>query len=49
MCKKVVTTETVTRTVPDPAVLATVPMVEVTQDVENVEWVCEPLLATEGA
>ncbi|PRY35299.1 hypothetical protein [Umezawaea tangerina] len=45
VCEKVVTTETVTRTVPDPAVLATVPLVEVTETVENVEWVCKPLLA----
>jgi hypothetical protein len=48
VCEKVVTTETVTRTVPDPVVLATVPTVEVTEDVETVEWVCKPLLATDG-
>jgi hypothetical protein len=46
VCRKVVTgTRTVTRTVPDPEALAKVPMVEVTEDVEDFEWVCEPVLA----
>lgn len=44
VCERVVTgTETITRTVPDPTV--EVPMVEVTETVETVEWVCAPLLA----
>jgi hypothetical protein len=45
VCERVVTgTETVTRTVPEPAALAAVPTVEVTEEVERVEWVCRPLL-----
>ncbi len=48
VCERVVTgTETVTKTVPDPEQLAAVPMVEVTEVVEHVEWVCPPLLAAE--
>jgi uncharacterized protein related to proFAR isomerase len=48
VCERVVIgTETVTKTVKDPAVLATVPDVEVTETVEKVEWVCKPLLAAE--
>lgn len=44
VCRRVVTgTREVTETVPDPDV--EVPTVEVTRTVENVEWVCEPLLA----
>jgi hypothetical protein len=44
VCERVVTgTETVTRQVPDPSVV--VPTVEVTEVVEQVEWVCSPLLA----
>ena len=44
VCERVVTgTETVTRTVPDPTV--EVPMVEVTETVETVEWRCRPILA----
>lgn len=44
VCERVVTgTETVTRMVPDPAV--EVPLVEVTEEVERVEWRCSPLLA----
>jgi hypothetical protein len=43
VCERVVTgTREVTKTVPDPAVV--VPMVEVTETVEDVEWVCGPLL-----
>ena len=42
VCERVVTgTETVTRLVPAPDA----PMVEVTETVETVEWVCQPLLA----
>lgn len=45
VCERVVTgTETVTRTVPDP----TAPLVEVTETVEQVEWVCRPLLADQS-
>jgi DhnA family fructose-bisphosphate aldolase class Ia len=44
VCERVVTgTETVTKQVPDPAA----PLVEVTEEVEKVEWVCRPLLAAE--
>lgn len=46
VCERVVTgVETVTKTVPDPEALAAVPTVEVTEQVETVEWVCRPLLA----
>jgi len=46
VCERVVTgVETVTKTVPDPAALAAVPQVEVTEQVETVEWICRPLLA----
>lgn len=46
VCERVVTgTESVTKTVPDPEALAAVPTVEVTEEVETVEWVCRPLLA----
>jgi hypothetical protein len=48
VCERVVTgTKTVTKTVPDPEALATVPTVEVTEEIEQVEWVCRPLLAAE--
>lgn len=48
VCERVVTgVETVTKTVPDPEALAAVPTVKVTEEVEQVEWVCRPLLATE--
>lgn len=44
VCKRVVTgTREVTKTIPDPDV--EVPVVEVTEVVEDVEWVCTPLLA----
>lgn len=50
VCERVVTgVETVTEQVPDPELLAAVPTVEVTREVETVEWVCRPLLATEQA
>lgn len=48
VCERVVTgVETVTKTVPDPEALAAVPQVEITEDVELVEWRCRPLLASE--
>jgi hypothetical protein len=48
VCERVVTgTETTRKTVPDPAKLADVPLVEVEETVETVEWVCKPLLAAE--
>lgn len=48
VCERVVVgTETVTKTVKDPELLATVPDVEVTEEVEIVEWQCKPLLAAE--
>lgn len=46
VCTRVVTgTEVVTREVPDAEALAAVPTTTVTETVETVEWVCEPLLA----
>jgi hypothetical protein len=46
VCKRVVTgTREVKKTIPDPMV--TVPTIEVTETVEDVEWVCEPILAAE--
>jgi hypothetical protein len=45
----VVGTEKVTKKVPDPAKLAEVPEIEVTETVEQVEWVCRPLLGVDGA
>lgn len=49
VCERVVVgTETVTKTVKDPEILATVPEVEVTEEVEIVEWQCRPLLAAEA-
>lgn len=46
VCERVVVgTTPVTKTVPDPEALAAVPTIEVTEDVEQVEWVCRPLLA----
>lgn len=48
VCERVVTgTREVTKTIPDPKV--TVPVVEVTETVEDVEWVCSPLLADKAA
>jgi hypothetical protein len=48
VCERVVTgVKTVTETVPDPEALAAVPTVEVTHEVETVDWVCKPLLAAE--
>jgi hypothetical protein len=46
VCERVVTGKTtVTKQVPDPDALAAVPLVEVTEEVETVEWKCRPLLA----
>lgn len=46
VCERVVLgTKPVTKKVPDPAQLAAVPLVEVTEEVEQVEWICRPLLA----
>lgn len=46
VCERIVTgIETVTKTVPDPAALAAVPTIEVTETVEISEWQCTPLLA----
>jgi hypothetical protein len=46
VCERVVTgTEEVTEEVPDPAYVAAAPTVTVTKVVEQVEWVCRPLLA----
>lgn len=44
VCERIVTgTREVTQTVPDPSV--EVPLVEVTKTVEDIEWVCSPLLS----
>lgn len=46
ICRRVVTgTHEITETVPDPDLIAAVPRIERTRIVEDVEWVCEPLLA----
>lgn len=48
VCDRVVTgVETVTKTVKDPEMLKAVPEVEITEQVETVEWICRPLLADE--
>jgi hypothetical protein len=45
VCERVVTgTREVTEEVPDPEAVAAVPKVTVTKVVEDVEWVCKPLL-----
>lgn len=50
ICERIVTgTTEVTKEVPDPAALAAVPKVTVTNTVETVEWRCVPLLADEVA
>lgn len=47
VCERVVTgTREVTKEVPDPEALAAVPTVLVTEVVEDVDWVCGPLLKT---
>jgi hypothetical protein len=49
VCERIVTgVETVTKTVKDPEALAAVPEIEVTEEVEKVEWRCSPLMAAEG-
>jgi len=46
VCRRVVKgVREVTKEVADPEALAAVPTVTVTETVEDVEWVCEPLLA----
>lgn len=48
VCERVVRgTKHVTREVPDPDALAAVPTTTVTETIEDVEWVCRPLLADE--
>lgn len=49
VCERVVKgTREVTKTIRDPEALEAVPLVEVTETVEDVEWVCPPaLLAVE--
>lgn len=45
VCERVVTgTREVTKEIPDPDALAAVPTVSVTEVVEDVEWVCAPLM-----
>jgi hypothetical protein len=47
VCERVVTgTREVTKEIPDPEALAAVPKVTVTEVVEDVDWVCQPLLKT---
>lgn len=49
VCERVVTgTEEVTREAPDPAALAAVPKVQVTETVETFEWRCTPIMAETG-
>jgi hypothetical protein len=46
VCERVVTgTHEVTEKVQDPEALAAVPEIEVTRVVEDVEWICSPVLA----
>jgi hypothetical protein len=48
VCERVVKgTREVSREVPDPDALAAVPTTTVTETVEDVEWVCRPILASE--
>lgn len=48
VCERVVTgTREVVEEVPDPVALAAVPTTTVTRVVEDVEWVCRPLLAAD--
>jgi hypothetical protein len=48
-CEKVVTTETVEITGPDPEAVAALPVTTRTVEIEKVEWVCPPsLLALAG-
>ncbi len=49
VCEKKVTTREVTRRIPDPEVVASVPLVDVTETEEVIEWECEPsILAAVG-
>ncbi len=49
ICERVVTgTREVTEMVPDPEHVAAAPLVEKTTVVEDVEWVCHPILADEA-
>jgi hypothetical protein len=48
VCEKVVTTREVTEEVPDPEALAAVPTVKQTRTVEDVKWVCSPILAADA-
>lgn len=43
--RRVVATREVVKNVPDPEAVAAVPLVEVTETVEDVEWVCGPIFA----
>lgn len=50
VCERVVVgSHEVTEEVPDPEALAAVPKVKRTKTVEQVKWVCSPLLANGGA
>lgn len=50
VCERVVTgTRKVTERVKDPEVLAEVPEVEVTRVVEDVQWICQPVMASRPA
>lgn len=50
VCERVVTgVEVVTKTVKDPAAVAALPDLEVTEEVETVRWECKPLLAAEAS
>jgi hypothetical protein len=50
VCERVVTgTREVTTTVPDPDALALVPTITTTSVVEDVEWICQPLMAPVSA
>lgn len=50
VCEKVVKgTREVTKTVKDPNALAAVPEITVTETVEDIEWVCKPLLDAAGS
>jgi hypothetical protein len=46
VCEKVITgTHDVTEVVPDPELLAAVPLIKVTRPVDEVQWVCGPVMA----
>lgn len=48
VCERITTgVEIVTKTVKDPQALAAVPEIEVTEEVEQYEWVCRPMLVDE--